>query len=246
MSEKSLLVGPAALLVWGSVDKTQVAEAALNAWWTNEHLPERLSIPGFQRARRYICQNDPQQSTKYLTFYEVSKLDVLTSEAYMDKLNNPTAGTKQHIPTLATMQRAACRLVYSETRSELRSIRSGGGCALAMSVVSLPPDDQAGNKLPAELSPAFKEMESDRSVMALHLFREDVAATAPGSQSQSYIYGNLQQNQRVETVKWIVLVEFSQPGGSQTALRPIIDILSRLTDERVAAFDMYDFMCSAE
>lgn len=41
------------LILWGCIDSATTDEDALNHWWTYEHLPERLRLPGVQRARRY-------------------------------------------------------------------------------------------------------------------------------------------------------------------------------------------------
>ncbi|KAK5462783.1 hypothetical protein LTS15_002495 [Exophiala xenobiotica] len=152
----SFLHGTAMLVIWGSVDHpsttntntntdtdtnttTAVDETALNAWWTNEHLPERLAIPGFHRTRRYYTQTaqttqttldntqtqtkiqtpvSPSPSSQYLVTYEVSSLSTLTSPAYMSALNNPTEGTKRFMPVLAAMNRSACRVLYSVAREE--------------------------------------------------------------------------------------------------------------------------------
>ena len=110
-SRPSLLLGRSCLVVYGSVNRSKVNEVTLNDWWTNEHLPERLSIPGFLRARRYCALNESMNKTDYLTLYETASLETLTSEAYMDKLNNPTPGTSEHVPTLATV---------SEVNDEIR------------------------------------------------------------------------------------------------------------------------------
>ena len=185
---KVFLLGTAALVIWGDVNSNQVDEPALNDWWTNEHLPERLSIPGFQRARRYYSPNDSASQTKYLTLYEASDLNVLTSIAYMEKLNNPTEGTKQHIPTLATMQRSACKLVYSEARQDLRLCGTGLGATAAMFVLSLPASDETTGDLKGVLSKAFSAMQSSsKSAMNLIILEEDKAATEPGSSTRSYL-----------------------------------------------------------
>ncbi len=54
-------------------------EAAFNRWYEEEHVPERMSIPGFVSARRYrAIEGEP----KYLALYELESLDVLESETY--------------------------------------------------------------------------------------------------------------------------------------------------------------------
>lgn len=99
------------LILWGSVDPTSVDERALNDWWTNEHLPERLRLPGFQRARRYRAVKPKHGQNEYLAFYEVSNVRDLASEDYLYALNHPTKRTVQFMPCLATMSRFACKTI---------------------------------------------------------------------------------------------------------------------------------------
>ena len=246
---QSFLLGNAALAVWGEVYNNQVDETALNDWWTNEHLPERLSIPGFLRARRYFSRDDSSpHRTKYFTFYEVAQLDVLTSTAYMEKLNNPTKGTQQHVPTLATMQRSACRVVHSEVRQDLRTCHTGLGGTVAMFVLKFPPKWMETERSLQELlrEPFLKMQSEDKTAMNLIILEEDREATEPGSSSESYSNAKRMATQDgIE--KWIVLLEFSSPArllGSriQTSLQAVKDELQRLGG---VSCDVYEFVCSA-
>ena len=248
---QSFLIGSAALVVWGEVDSIQIDESALNDWWTNEHLPERLSIPGFMRARRYYARDDQTNRTKYLTFYEVSKLETLTSQPYMDKLNDPTQSTEKHLPTLATMHRSACKLVHSEVRQDLSPCRTGLGATMAMFVLSLPPGDETSNTLTELLSKAFSVMQqTNKNVMGLNILGEDLAATEPGSSTQSYLNTKLKPTDRSELVKWVILFEFSttasQPlGGVEKVLKPVVDELSLAYGQLgELTSDIFEFMCS--
>jgi hypothetical protein len=246
----SFLLGNAALVVWGEVDGSKIDDEALNDWWTNEHLPERLDVPGFLRARRYASSDPSTNSSKYFTFYEVSSLDVLTSQPYMDKLNNPTPGTKEHISTLVTMSRSACELIHADVRQDLKTLASGIGATVAMFVLSLPARDEIAHALRDLLSKAFTNMQQDdRTAMSLNLLRENRAATEPGSSSQSYINVNLTPSKESDTVKWIILFEFSaalrQPmGGVDKVLKPVVDELSKAYGQKgVIDIDTYSFIC---
>ena len=229
---QSFLNGMAALVVWGDVDSTKVDEASLNDWWTNEHLPERLSIRGFLRARRYYEPNELSNRTKYLTLYEVSSVDTLTSEAYMEKLNNPTPSTEKHLPTLAAMQRPACRVAHSEVRHDLRTCGTGVGGTMAMFVLSLPPDDTTASTLRRLLSKAFRTTQrTNKSAMTLNILQEDRAATEPGSSSQSYLNVNIKPTTNASMVKWVMLFEFPSTArqavdGVQKMLNPVMNELS--------------------
>jgi hypothetical protein len=74
-------------------------------WHTHEHLPERLSIPGFRRGTRWIAT---EGGPRYLVLYEVESLDTLASEAYLARLNNPTPWTTRMMPHYRGMNRGLC------------------------------------------------------------------------------------------------------------------------------------------
>jgi hypothetical protein len=57
-------------------------EEEFNAWYDNEHLPERLSIPGFRSARRWVADCKPGEG-KYLATYELDSPAVLSSREYL-------------------------------------------------------------------------------------------------------------------------------------------------------------------
>ena len=68
-------------------------EAEFNRWYDEEHIPERLSIPGFLSARRFrAIEGGP----RYLALYELENPDVLQTEAYKRWLGpDETAWTKR-------------------------------------------------------------------------------------------------------------------------------------------------------
>jgi hypothetical protein len=79
-------------------------------WHTHEHLPERLSIPGFHRGTRWIAT---EGGPRYLVLYEVESLATLRSEAYLARLNNPTPWTTRMMPHYRGMNRGLCAVLGS-------------------------------------------------------------------------------------------------------------------------------------
>ncbi len=78
------------LAIWN--DRRPGTEAEYEAWYRREHLPERLSIPGFRASWRYrAIEGEPE----YFTFYETATLEVLFSEAYVARVENPTELTRR-------------------------------------------------------------------------------------------------------------------------------------------------------
>jgi hypothetical protein len=79
-------------------------------WHTHEHLPERLSIPGFLRGTRWIAT---EGGPRYMVVYEVEALDTLASEAYLARLNNPTPWTASMMQHYRGMARGLCAVLGS-------------------------------------------------------------------------------------------------------------------------------------
>lgn len=79
-------------------------------WHTHEHLPERLSIPGFHRGTRWIAT---EGAPRYMVLYEVESLVTLASEDYLARLNNPTPWTTKMMPHYRGMNRGLCAVLGS-------------------------------------------------------------------------------------------------------------------------------------
>ena len=79
-------------------------------WHTHEHLAERLSIPGFIRATRWVALRG---QPRYLVVYEVAQLTTLTSQAYLRRLNNPTPWTTKIMAGYRGMNRGFCSVTGS-------------------------------------------------------------------------------------------------------------------------------------
>ena len=79
-------------------------------WHSYEHLHERLAIPGFLRATRWVAQAG---APKYLVIYEVTGTDVATSAAYLERLNHPTPWTASMMSRFRGMIRGFGAVVAS-------------------------------------------------------------------------------------------------------------------------------------
>lgn len=106
-------------------------EEEFNAWYDEEHIPERLAIPGFRSARRWVSDRT------YLATYELDSPDVLQSGAYLARYNNPTPWSKRCLGKCVVFKRWACEqiepgdaephsaavgVVFSETPLNLRAV----------------------------------------------------------------------------------------------------------------------------
>jgi hypothetical protein len=78
------------LAVWMQIPAE--GEADLNDWYTKEHLPERIAIPGFLSALRYVSlEGEP----KYMALYDLETPSVLYSDGYIDMRRNSTDWTRR-------------------------------------------------------------------------------------------------------------------------------------------------------
>jgi hypothetical protein len=129
------MIGDGLLGIWFDVDAVDLD--ALNAWYPQEHMPERLSVPGFLRGRRYAAVG---AGPGFFTCYETRDAAVLSSPAYLARLNNPTEWTRRSVTKFRHMARHAFRLL---ARS------AGAGSEHDLLTVRIKPDSGRG--------PAVKE-----------------------------------------------------------------------------------------
>ncbi|MBC8239757.1 MAG: hypothetical protein ISR50_02470 [Alphaproteobacteria bacterium] len=78
---------------WADIDHDYTLR--FQEWHNCEHIPERISIPGFNVGRRY---RGIAGAPKFLMFYETDTAAVFASEAYMARLNDPTPWTQESLP----------------------------------------------------------------------------------------------------------------------------------------------------
>lgn len=81
-----------------------------NAWYDEEHLAERLSIPGFRSALRWVA-HVPAGAGKYLATYELDSVAVLSSPAYLERFHNPTPWSRRCLGRAVVFKRWLCEQV---------------------------------------------------------------------------------------------------------------------------------------
>jgi hypothetical protein len=82
-------------------------EADFNRWYNEEHLPERLSLPGFAGARRFVAV---EGQPKYLALYDLDSVEAVRTPSYRQAYGNPTPWTSRTQSRLT----ANVRNVYRE------------------------------------------------------------------------------------------------------------------------------------
>jgi hypothetical protein len=103
-------------------------EEEFNAWYDSEHLPERLAIPGFRSARRWVHERT------YLATYELDSPQVLKSPAYLARFQNQTSWSKRCLGKTLQFKRWACEQIEPGGDADPHPAARG----LAFSFQSLP------------------------------------------------------------------------------------------------------------
>ena len=92
----------AMLAAW--LDITPEVETEFADWYFREHIPERVTLPGFLSGRRYTAPCG--RLNKYLALYEATSKDVFASKAYREILNQPTESTTKFMPHFRNFMRS--------------------------------------------------------------------------------------------------------------------------------------------
>lgn len=98
--------GSGILAIWN--DCAAGEEAALERWYLNEHLAERVGIEGFHWGRRYRAMG---RGPRFMTLYQTETPDVLSSPAYLNRVNAPSPETARIMKdAFRNMSRTVCLL----------------------------------------------------------------------------------------------------------------------------------------
>lgn len=103
------LAGKALVAIWNDI-APEMREGFFE-WHPREHMVERLGVPGFLRGRRCIAID---ADVEFLTLYEVAGPEVLVSDTYKIRLNNPTPWSTKILPAFRNNVRGACRIHSSQ------------------------------------------------------------------------------------------------------------------------------------
>lgn len=184
------LMGSAAMVVSYGLDAGD--EARHDDWHSHEHLQERVSIPGFLRGRRYVATG---AGRRCLVFYEVESLAVLTGDAYLERLNNPTPWSARSLALFRDTERTLCRTTVS--------VGQGVGGTLAW--VPLSPQSSRADALREGIARSLPALVTQRGLVAAHLLEGDAAASRVETRERA-IRGNTDA-----VADWLLLVEGYEP-----------------------------------
>jgi hypothetical protein len=107
------LAGTGAIAIWNDI--LPESRDAFFEWHSREHMPERLSIPGFLRGRRFAAIN---ADIEFVTLYESPDVGIYSSDAYKARLGQPTPWSREVLPGFRNNLRGVCRVGYTAAHAD--------------------------------------------------------------------------------------------------------------------------------
>lgn len=179
------LLGAGALVIWNGI--APEAEEDFVAWHVGEHIPERVTLPGFLRGRRYVAEDSVP---KYFNFYETGEVADLSSPAYRAALNAPSPWTRRVVAHFADTSRTICAVVASLGRGE------GAWIETIRFAASLPPAE-----FRQSMADALATLARLPGIVGVHLLEGQAEASA-GESSEKHL-----RSQPDQLAAWVMLIE---------------------------------------
>jgi hypothetical protein len=156
--------------VWHGVEPG--AEDAFDEWYDRQHHLERVGVPGFLRARRYVNLSG---GPRYFNRYDVTGTHVLASADYLDRLNHPTEWTRSMLPR------------YRDTTRAVFHLAARAGVAEGADLLTLRIPHSAAAPLEGWLrgrDDAVQETVADRGVLRMECWSTDTAVSGLRSEER--------------------------------------------------------------
>ena len=178
------MLGEAAVAIW--CDVAFEVRDEFDDWHAHEHMPERLSIPGFRRGSRWAAD----AGTGYFMLYEAQSEATITRGPYVERLNHPTPWSRKMMPHHRNMVRSLCRV----------DATFGAGLGQALLTVRFAPNPRDADRLKAWLTKdLLPGMPSRKGLVAAHLLRNIARQDAARTTEQKLRGGDA-------AADWVVLV----------------------------------------
>jgi len=193
------LHGKGMLIVFSEVKARD--ERDFNEWYNREHIDERVNLPGFHRARRYVAVRG---SPKYLATYECDTVGDLAVPGYLALLANQTPWTQAVMARFTQFNRMTLRVQVDLTH----------GIGGAVAAVKFAPDPRERKALVAWLHEIAlpKAIARPGMVGAAAAENDLEVANAP-------LRDKSMDRPRAEEIEWVVLMEGADAGAVGAAAR---------------------------
>jgi hypothetical protein len=164
------LLGNAVSLIWCELPASMRMDQGI--WHSQEHIPERLSQPGFLRARRGLA--DTTETAVTFMMFELENIQAMTSPEYLKNLNNPT-------PLSTKMNQSALSFNRSPSTTIASWAHGIGGFLLTFRYEPRAGMDAA---LRAWSEARVEELRGNDKVIGAHFFLGDPSASVPTKEQE--------------------------------------------------------------
>ena len=106
-------IGNTVMVVMMDVDPAD--EEEFHKWYNEQHIPERLEIPGYVSARRFKLENGEGGVLKYMCLWEMEDASALQDEMYKAQSADPTALYERVTKTVKARARGVYTQIFPET-----------------------------------------------------------------------------------------------------------------------------------
>ena len=188
------------LAIWNGVNPRQ--EVEYHDWYIQQHMLERLRIPGFLAGCRYVAVGG---GLKYFTWYLTSSVHILQTPAYRERIQHPTDWTRRIMPSFKNMSRSACR----QTIDLGRGI---GGATVALRMKASPGrEGELRGWLSSSLFPDLLQSPGASGIIRMRLWEADPGVTYQKTSEQALRGG------KDTIIDWAVVAEASTPAQAEKA-----------------------------
>ena len=195
----------AILAIWSDVTPGQ--ETDYLHWLTREHTAERVGIPGFEAVR--VFRADMAQTCRYLILYDLAAPSVLTSPAYLARLNAPTSWSQRIMPMLRNFARGG-----GEVSLEFGLGRGGHLAAFRLA------------RRPSADSAPMRAIVAEDRICAVRLLKVDASGTGTETHEKTLRAGD-------SSFPGLLLVEALDTGALHAALASHRDAIGQIGAEDV-------------
>src|SRR6185437_8812810 len=175
-------------------------ERDFNEWYNREHIDERVNLPGFHRARRYVAQRG---SPKYLATYECNIVNDLATPGYLALLANQTPWSQAVMARFTHFNRMTVRV----------QIDLAHGIGGAITTVRFAPDPARRRELLTWLRDTLPRAVQRPGMVGAAAAENDLEiANAPVQQKSM-------DHPKADEIEWLVLLEGAEMAATSAAAR---------------------------
>ena len=222
--QKSKKEVPGLLLVMSDIPREMDQE--YNQWYHEEHLEERLAIPGILSARRYRAVGS---QPNYMVMYKCETIYALASSHYRQVLDNPTERTRYILPRMQNMIRAACRETWSTGDAV-------GGSAIIVQCKAVEGKEKNARRFIKEV--LAERLRKSASMVSMALWESDAEVTQASNSETA------RQGSPYHYADWVLLVESYDPARLSLAMQSeALQCDSQRDGLLIGSLTRYELMC---